>query len=730
MGLHRLTLIGIAIATTTMGSAAVLNESPTELASSSLRLQFRLDKGAVHAVMLDASDGRVLADSPYFYRATVPTEDGSRVYEGLAGAAIANDGGAVVIHGNVGPLSVVHRFEVRNDRIEETMTLTNAGTSDLAVSSFETGFIRKLTDGRGRLLDEVKADRLVAIPFRHRATDPEDVYHDFTMQDTIATLGSDPVASDPFVAGRIPSLRRSSEGWAWVQGGRTLGVFKFNQGFMEFSVVSLVPNADGASLRFGGAATTSDQSLGLDSLAPGATVEMGATSYVMLPGGYVPAYYAFRDMLDDGGCRFPDTYNPPVHWNELYDNPEWNLMSPGRPPGPRNTRPYTYTRALIEEEAAKAKAYGCEALYLDPGWDTHFGSFIWGEEWLGSEEKFVRDMREKYGLAVSLHCPLATWTDMENIGVPDWPAEAARMDVDGTLVPDSLCLGSKQYLDEAAKRLTDHCAKGVAFLMFDGNWYNGGCWNPAHGHPIPYTKEAHCRANEDLAHRVHAQYPDVLIEMHDMITGGSSIRHTPVYYTYGAPGSYDDNWGLELMWSSMEDIRSGRARSLFYYNLACNVPMYLHVDLRDDNEHCMVLWWYASTCRHLGIGGTHPDPIVAERQRLAMARYRELERYFKRGRFYAMQEVGIVDGPNEVEEVHLHVLPEEGGLVVTMFNLSNEERRITGGVPVDVIGLPKDVWYHGPKGMGFNPSSGWFHVDRVLPPWGTYVAEVRMMQAP
>ena len=84
-------------------------------------------------------------------------------------------------------------------------------------------------------------------------------------------------------------------------------------------------------------------------------------------------------MQDEKGCRFPDDYNPPVHWNELYDNPEWyGVSTPGLSAESRAAaRAYSYNRALIEEEAAKARDYSCESLYLDPGWDIRFGSFIW-----------------------------------------------------------------------------------------------------------------------------------------------------------------------------------------------------------------------------------------------------------------------------------------------------------------------------------------------------------------
>ena len=212
----------------------------------------------------------------------------------------------------------------------------------------------------------------------------------------------------------------------------------------------------------------------------------------------------------------------------------------------------------------------------------------------------------------------------------------------------SLCLGSKQYRDEAERRLLANCADGAVFLMYDGNWWNGGCVDPAHGHPVPYLLEDHIRANLDLAQRVHAKYPKVLIEMHDPAAGGSVPRITPVYYKYGLPGSYDENWGFELMWDPMADFKETRARSLYYYNLGCNVPLYLHIDLRKDNESCVVLWWYASTCRHLGIGGTSPNPAVVQAQQQAMRRYRQLEAFYKRGEFYGLS-----------EEIHLHVLPKE-----------------------------------------------------------------------
>ena len=110
-----------------------------------------------------------------------------------------------------------------------------------------------------------------------------------------------------------------------------------------------------------------------------------------MPG--VPARY-----LDERGCRFPEDYGPPVHREQLYDME-----------GAWDDRANRYTKAIVEREAVKGQDYSCEALYLDPGWDTQFATFIWGEKWLGPRKQFIREMKERYGLEVALHCPLATW---------------------------------------------------------------------------------------------------------------------------------------------------------------------------------------------------------------------------------------------------------------------------------------------------------------------------------
>jgi hypothetical protein len=331
-------------------------------------------------------------------------------------------------------------------------------------------------------------------------------------------------------------------------------------------------------------------------------------------------------------------------------------------------------------------------------------------------------MKHDYGLGVSLHCPLASWMSdpvyrTNNPAVSSFPPSSFRLDSQGRILTNSICCGSRQYLDLALERLLDHCADGVVFLMFDGDWFQGGCWNRDHGHPVPYREEDQVLAVASLAQRLHAAYPNVLIEMHDPLGGGSPARFTPVYYQYGLPGGFDENWGFELMWQPMHDLHTGAARALFYYNLGCNVPAYLHVDLRDDNEHALVLWWYASTCRHLGIGGTHPNPLVARLHRREMQRYRQWEPFFQRGDFYGLS-----------EEIHLHVLPRENAFVANVFNLSDETRLLSGQLDLhQVAGLDLNRFYTRSSNWGDFDKTGLFKVRLEMPPWSARVAEFRAL---
>ena len=309
------------------------------------------------------------------------------------------------------------------------------------------------------------------------------------------------------------------------------------------------------------------------------------------------------------GC--PQGFNPPVHWNELYDNKLWWLPDSGMDK-PENRKKY-YTLDDLKEAAGKARDIGCEALYLDPGWDTLFASKIWDEPRLGKLQDFTALLHREYGLKLSLHTPLSGWCDPSS-----YSREIDRMNRDGSRVEMSLCGASRQYVEETLARFLALARDGATFFMFDGTMTNGECWDPHHGHPVPSRREDHVEATNRLAFLVHAQYP----ERPDRnarprcwaAPACATFRRITAYGKRpweGAAGGthgFDTVWAFELMWSPMKDLVGGHSMALYYYNLAYSLPLYLHIDLRTDNAQCLMFWWNASTCRHLGNRRNPPRP--------------------------------------------------------------------------------------------------------------------------
>src|SRR5258708_23688549 len=91
----------------------------------------------------------------------------------------------------------------------------------------------------------------------------------------------------------------------------------------------------------------------------------------------------------------------------------------------------------------------------------------------------------------------------------------------------------------------------------------------------------------------------------------------------------------------------------------------------------LAFWWYASTCRHLGIGGVK-EPASALYQALkgAMATYRRLKPFFTRGRFVGLDRLA-----------HGHVLKDRDAAVLVLFNLSSQPERRRIAVPLRALGI-------------------------------------------
>ncbi len=612
--------------------------------------------GLKNTRLLHVPSGLILADADYSYSFGSPTFRESRMTK-------SNDGSvSILLEGSAwgGNLEIHHEFRLPAGKpwMEEEITLTNRGSVPLDISSQRCGFVLPLPLEAAKVSGTWKEFMLTAVPFRRESHGSKLEHNDFSLDQIL----SEEFRSELMTGKTLATPTFASEGWTWTDGKRGFLVTKYSQEGMEWSILDRVPmEQERAGFRWGGLGTYLGEPEHGAWLPPGKSHRFGVTRLTAYQGGMLEGYYTFRQEMDERGHGCPPGFNPPVHWNELYDNKLWWL--PDDQQGDPAMRKKYYTLEDMQEAAAQAKSFGCEALYLDPGWDTLFGSKIWDETRLGPCKDFVEMLRRDYGLKLSLHTPLSGWCDAAS-----YPSEMYRMNrlgerltwKKGTIFDHSpLCGASRQYVEETARRLKVLARDGATFFMFDGDQYHSECWDPQHGHSVPAQREEHVQGNCRLARLVHEEYPQVQIEMHGPTPSYYGHGHATDQEAFQAPG-YDSVWAFELMWQPMDDLLSGRSITLYYYALAYGLPLYIHIDLRTDNANALVFWWNASTCRHLGIGGTHEDAAAQKAHREAMANYRRLEPFFKAGRFYGIDEM-----------VHVHAHPSEPAVVINCFNLED-----------------------------------------------------------
>ena len=273
-----------------------------------------------------------------------------------------------------------------------------------------------------------------------------------------------------------------------------------------------------------------------------------------------------------------------------------------------------------------------------------------------------------------------------------------------------MCPASPVWQRQKTERLLLLARAGVSFFMFDFVNYQP-CWSREHGHHVPLTREEHAEGIMTVVRAVKSQFPGLTIEAHDRIGGG-----LPLYYQHGSPGAHDELWGFEYMWDPYTDLLSGRALSLYEYNLAYDIPLYLHINSAHDSPAMLAFWWYASCCRHLGIGGLAEGDEQWPRLTEAMRRYRALQPWFARGRFVGIDPV-----------THLHVLDGDtdgdGGssAVLTAFNLTaTSVRRTVSITPAQLpLGTAPEV-----AGAPAAVAGGVLTIDLELPPLSPLVIEI------
>jgi hypothetical protein len=699
--------------------SALASPTGATIANQAFELSLAM-RPALEVRLVHKPSGLILAGAPYSYSFGAPRfEHASSTREG--------DATLVELEGLSGPIAIRQRYRIPDHAawIEETLTLSNQGRYAVALPDARCGFVLPLAVEGDQVTGPLARFRFTAVPYRREPRGNTHQYADYSVGDVLTkprvsalrnTLridrGPTVVTSVLHSTGVITTeySAYASEAWVLTDGSSGFVISKYNQDGMEWSVVDRVPvDAQHAGLRWGGLAIFEGDPEHGALIAPGESFRFGTTRITAYAGGINEGFYAFRSEMEDRGQGCPAGFSPPVHWNELYDNKLWWLPANGQD-NPDNRRKY-YALADMKTEAAKARDYHCEALYLDPGWDTSFASKIWDEPRLGKLADFTAMMRRDYGLSVSLHTPMAGWCNPSSYG-----RSIDRMLSDGSRVDRSLCGMSHQYVEETFRRLDALAGAGVRFFMFDGTIYAGPCWDRSHGHAVPARRDEHARAMNRLARMVHRKHPQVLIEMHDQLLGGTTLRHVPTYYGYGeSPDGrgFDTVWAFELMWDPMTDLAGGHSIALYYYNLAYSLPLYIHIDLRTDNEQALMLWWNASTCRHLGLGGTHKDGRTAQAHRDALAVYRRLKPFFTAGVFYGID-----------EQTHVHRHPAEPRAVVNCFNLTRDAVRRSFTFAPARYGLDPSRRYRVTGGSQRPGAGGDFDVEVATAPWGHTLVEI------
>jgi hypothetical protein len=652
------------------------------------RLELIVDtvKGLNARSLRDVRTGQVYADRDYIWEGVVQTGEFPKVEK--APVVVHQPDGTcfVSFRGKLGSIEVEQRFTAPGQEpgvIVEQITIHNPTDKPVDTAAFKCGFGKLVREG-DTWTGDADGIRLCPVPYR-RETSGE--MREFPLRHVV----EQGTTYAGWVEAPQPTPIWGAEGWVWTKGAATLLIAKYNSDSMEWSLLDPTTRGAETVVKFGGAGQWKHGHPEFSTrLAPGKSYAFGETWFQAIEGDWKQAYYAYRRYTESKGCTTPQGYSPPVHWNELYDTEyyfkvvaaignEKNWFTPEHTATldaeNKNLLSQYYSLDLMLAEAAKAKELGCEALYLDPGWDDGLNTHVWDAARLGSLDGFVRRMREEYGLKVSV------WTAL--CGVPptygdprSCPPEARLVEKDGK-PGNTLCFASPAFLDTKEKRMLELARGGIAFMMLDSDQYSGPCYSKTHGHQIPLSREDHARAILELARRVKRQYPNLLYELHDPVSGPSGNHYTPTYYGYAQKPSFDCLWGHEFMWNSMDDLISRRAVSLYYYNLAYSIPLYLHVSLKPDNENAIVFWWFASTCRHLGMGGKSANPAVWEAHKKAMQTYLPLKRFYTQGAFYGLDEMVIV-----------HTLADRGEAVMNVFNLEDkaQEKEIRFR-PAD-IGLP------------------------------------------
>ncbi|MBD3214662.1 MAG: hypothetical protein GF311_18775 [Candidatus Lokiarchaeota archaeon] len=622
--------------------------------------------------LLDKTNDIIYSDLDYHYSIITSRKRGSRFEyinfaeteknaKKLESRTIKdNDISSITIKGKFenSAVQVKHVFELKEDDnwLNEYITLINKGNKRVRFGLINLGFEKMIFKQHRGWQDHLDEYYLAPIPSRRfygYGTDRRKEF--FTANDLLLNTW----AAEEY---KIPGF--CAEGWIWANEENGLLVCKYNQSEIEFSRFNKYTyplkgrGINDVSIIFGGSYLYNKDPENATELKPNQTYSFGVSKYTNFIGDYKKAYYLYRDHLDQNGHHFKIEYDPPVNWNELY-NLGWEMEKIGFFVEGESFERYTLDQ--LYDEAEYAKDIGAECLYIDPGWNTYLGSEIWDKERFGNLKDFSNQIHEKYGLKLGLHLMMNFGSENELDYFYLISKKGVRVVSDPYINLYCVCANDK-WVKEKTRRLLELAKNGVDFFMFDFTDFssflvdNFGCFCKDHDHEIPMKRQTHAEGILKVIQNIKKQYPNILIEAHQR-----GVNH-PYYYQHDLPHSFDENWGFECMWNPLEDLLSHKAFQLYEYNMAYNIPLYLHINENSDNENMIQFWWYASVVRHLGIGGLKDKKDEKFKTlKQAMVLYKNIKTILTRGVFYGIDPM-----------THLHISEKKDKAVIITSNLSSK----------------------------------------------------------
>lgn len=704
--------------------------SELKIKNNYLELSIGINKRVNLVKIINRLSGQVYADKPYKY--FIKYKYGSKVLKSKRflfqrhSLETGNDGSQILTLSGMldagkektNQLQIKQVFIVPSNLpyFEEYLRIKNTGKDCCQIEDMRLGFRKRLyySQERERGLGYF---HLIAVPYKRGC---DNKIHDYSIEDIFNNRFENSAWDYEIIDLPLPisgtqrtvdRKRGRSEGWVWTNEEEGLLIIKYNQEMIEYSMVETEEFEKDKCLIFGGIGfCLYKEPRAATRINPGEEIAFGVNRYTFFKGGWKEGYLKFKEFMREKGHSISKQYHPLIHWNVLFDIGWYH--------SDRKKLFKYYTRENLFQEAEKAKDIGCELLYLDPGWEVCEGTTLWDKERLGEVEDFIKTIKKRYGLEVGFRTVGRVYRDefphqwyiqrSEREGKYTRPLKKDKAGhIIGVAPFWEPCTQCREWKEEKLRRILTLCKAGMKFIMFDEFEWRGPCYNREHGHPIPSTPEGHVRAVYWLIEEVHKRYPEILIEAHDPVWSWHT-RYLPTYYRHGLPHAYEENWAFEFMWNPLEDLISGQAFILYYYNLAYAIPLYDHIPIEKDNDNCLAFWWIASTVRHLGIGGKKGLGSKEENKKRyqaykeAMRQYKELKEFYTRGEFYGIDEY-----------THVHTLPQRNQAVINVFNLTGQPIEKQREIILREIGLTNLTSL---KGVSYQRTNKGFIFNLEIPP--------------